>query len=166
MVIVIALAVIVVGVVLGITLSTGSSGPTKAQYISRADAICATAKARTTPIVKQIATAAASLAGGGPGSAKKLATLLAQLHTAAAADLARLRGLTQPSGEHAAIERFLTPLTSVVDAIGTAASTLRGSQPLQAVGSLQQLQPTVQQFTSAAQAYGLSDCSQLLGTLG
>jgi len=164
-VIVIALAAIAGGVVLGVTLSTGSSGPTKAQYVGRADAICAAAKAQTTSEIKQIAASAASLASGSQASAQKLATLLQQLHTATAADLARLRALAQPSGDHAAIERFLKPLGSVVHALSEAASALRGSQPLQALGLLEQLQPTAQQLTSAARAYGLGACSQLLSAL-
>jgi hypothetical protein len=54
----------------------------------------------------------------------------------------------------------------VVDAIGEAASTLRGSQPLQALGLLQQVQPAARQLTSAAEAYGLRECSKLLSALG
>ena len=165
LVIVAALVAIAVGVVLGVTLSGGTSGPTKAQYVVKADAICKTAKTRTTPLIREIAASVASLEGGS-GNVQALATLVDRLHTEAAADLARLRALAQPSGDHAAIERFLQPLTSVVDAMGKAVSALRGGQPLQAVGLLQQMQSTAQQFTSAAQGYGVTQCSQLLSALG
>jgi hypothetical protein len=161
-----ALTAIVVGVVLGVTLSGGNSGPTKAQYTAKADAICKTATSQAAPLIKQITPLAASLATGATASAQKLASLLGQLHTDTAGDLARLRALAQPSSDHAAINRFLKPLTSVVDAIATAASTLRGSNPAQALGGLEQLQPTAGQVTSAAHAYGLTQCGQLFSALG
>lgn len=165
MVIAIVLVAAVVGVVLGVTLSGGRGGPSKATYLGRADAICKTARSQTDPLIKQIAVTAASLASGAQGSAQKLAALAEKLHAEAAADLARLRALAQPSGDHAAIERFLTPLHTVVAAIGMAASVLRGGQPLQALGLLQAVQPAAQQLTSAARAYGLADCSRLLAAL-
>jgi len=161
-----ALIAIVVGVALGVTLSGGSSGLTKAQYTAKADALCKSATSQTTPLIKQVVPLAASLATGATASAQKLASLLGQLHTVTAAGLARLRALAQPSSDHAAINRFLKPLTSVVDAIATAVSMLRGSNPAQALGELEQLQPTAGQVTSAAHAYGLAQCGQLFSALG
>jgi len=144
----------------------GSSGPTKQQYTARANGICKTAGTQIKPLVSHITTLAASLLTGGTASAHKLAAAVSQLHEIAAADLAKLRKLRQPGGDHAAIEKFLTPLSTVVKAIGSAATTLTGSQPLAALALLQQVQPTAAQVTTAAQSYGLTRCEQILGSLG
>jgi hypothetical protein len=98
-----------------------------------ADAICKQAKTRTASLIGEITTSAASLAAGTSGSAQRLATLLDQLRAESSADLAKLRAFAQPSGDHAAIQRFLQPLGTVVAASGQAAATLRSRQPLQAL---------------------------------
>ncbi|MFI4985493.1 MAG: hypothetical protein ACHP93_04140 [Solirubrobacterales bacterium] len=144
----------------------GSSGPSKAQYVAKADAICTTAHTQTAPLIQQVTAAGASLASGGAPSARRLATVVRRLHDVAASGLARLRALRQPSGDHAAIERFLAPLASVVDAIGQAATALGSGQAPQALGLLQQVQPVAQQVTSAAQTYGLQQCGSVLSALG
>lgn len=144
----------------------GSSGPSKSHYTSEADAICKSAQAQTAPLIKQIAAEGASLVSGGAASARRLATAVERLRTIAASDLAQLQALKQPSGDHAAIERFLTPLASVVGTIGQAASTLSAGQGPQALGLLEQVQPVAQQVTSAAQAYGVQPCGSILAALG
>lgn len=147
----------------------GSSGPSKAQYVAKADAICTTAHTQTAPLIQQVAAAGASLASGGAGAAsgaRRLASVVQRLHDVAAAGLAQLRALRQPSGDHAAIERFLTPLASVVDAIGQAATALGSGQAPQALALLQQVAPVAQQVASAAQAYGLTQCGSVVSALG
>jgi hypothetical protein len=143
----------------------GSGGPSKSQYIAKADAVCATAHTQTAPLIGQVAAAGASLASGAAGAARRLAAAVQRLHEVAAGGLAQLRALRQPSGDHAAIERFLTPLASVVDAIGQAATVLGSGQAPQALGLLQQVQPVARQVTSAAQAYGLRECGSLFSAL-
>jgi hypothetical protein len=144
----------------------GSSGPSKSQYVAKADGICKAAQTQTAPLINEVAAGAASLVSGGARSARQLATVLERLHSLAAGSLAQLRALRQPSGDHAAIERFLTPFASEVDAIGQAATALDGGQAPQALAHLEQVQPTAQQVTSAAQAYGLRQCASVISAVG
>lgn len=148
----------------------GSSAPSKSQYIAKANAICLAARAQTTPLVRQVTSSAVSLASAARSAqlsaAEQLATALARLHAVAATDLAQLQKLEQPSGEHAAIERFLTPFATVVDTIGQAATALSGAQASQVLVLLRQVQPDTQQMTGAAQAYGLTQCATVLPALG
>jgi hypothetical protein len=137
--------------------------PTKAQYVRQVDAICRTVETQTAPLVKQVVPLAEALViGGTPNAATKLASLVSTLHTDAAADLAHLRALTEPSGAHAAVERFLSPLSTIVASVGQAVTTLRGKTPANAVGLLSQLSSTAQQVKTAARAYGLVQCEQVL----
>jgi hypothetical protein len=143
----------------------GSSAPTKAQYAAKADAICRTASGKTTPLIGQVISAAQSLSSsGGQSAARQLSNDLQQLHATAAGALTKLRALSQPAGGHAAIERFLTPFGSVTDTLGKAASAAAGGQPQKALGELEEIAPDAQQMTSAATAYGLTDCENMLAT--
>jgi hypothetical protein len=137
----------------------GSSGPSKSQYIAQADAICQAALARTAPLIKQVGAAAISLT---PASARRLAPVVQRLHTVGASYLARLRALKQPSGDHDAIDAFLTPAGHVVDALGRAAVPLSSGQPPAALAILQQAAPEAQTATAAAQAYGFHQCGSIL----
>ena len=151
---------------LGIAACGSSGGASKSQYIAKADAICAAAHAQTTPLIKEIVTAGPSLVSGGARSARRLATVVVRLHVVAARNLAELQSLPQPSGDRAAIERFLTPLAAVVVAIGHAASALGSRQAPTALALLEQAQPIAQQVTSGAQDYGLTQCESVVSALG
>ena len=146
--------------------------PSKSQYIAKADAICQTARTQTTPLIRQVTSAAASFASAPrsaqPSAAAQLASTLQRLHAVAAGDLAQLQKLEQPSGENerAAIERFLTPFAAIVGEIGQAATALSGAQASQVLVLLARLQPDAQQMTSAAQAYGLKQCPTVLPAVG
>jgi hypothetical protein len=144
----------------------GGGGLSKSQYIAKADPICQAAQTQTAPLIEQLTVAGASLVSGGTGSARRLATVVQRLHAVAAGSLAQLRALRQPSGDHAAIERFLTPLASLVDAIGQAAIALGSGQAPQALALLQRVQPIAQQVTSAAETYGLRQCGSVVSPLG
>jgi hypothetical protein len=157
---------IAVSGLLAVASCGGGGGPGKAQYIAKADAICQGAQTRTAPLIEQITAAGASLVSGGASSARRLATVVQRLQAVAARSLAQLRALRQPSGDRTAIERFLTPLASVVDAIGQAATALRSGQAPQALTLLLQVPPVAQEVTSAAQAYGLRQCGSVVSALG
>ena len=146
--------------------SSSSSGPTKAQYVAKADAICSAAGAKTAPLISKLVAGGASLASGSASGARELAPVLAKLHDEAAASLAQLRALKQPKGEAAKIESYLSPLTNVVAAAGQAAASLRAGQAAPALGLLGQVQSDAQQATSAAQAYGVAPCGSVLSALG
>jgi len=143
----------------------GSSAPTKSQYIAKAGAICATASTQTAPLIKQVTASAVALSTGGASAVARLASAVSQLHTVAASNLEKLQKLEQPSGDHAAIERFLTPFAGVVSAIDQAATALGKGQAQQALGLLEQIRPSAEQATSAAHAYGLTQCETVLSAL-
>jgi len=150
----------------GGSASSTSSGPTKAQYVARTATICKATEARLTPLVHRVAAAATQLLSGVAGAAAKAAGIVAQLHTIAASGLAQLRALTQPAGDHARIAKFLTPLSTIVDSIATAASGLKQGQGAQALAQLQADQSLAAQVTSAAKSYGLSQCETIFSALG
>jgi len=143
----------------------GSSAPTKAQYAAKANAICRTASGKTTPLIGQVISTAQSLSSsGGQSAARKLSSALQQLHTVAGSALTKLRALTQPSTGHAALERFLTAFARVTDTLGEAAGAAAAGQPQKALAQLASVAPDAQQTTSAATAYGLTDCETVLAT--
>jgi phosphoribosylpyrophosphate synthetase len=138
-----------------------SSGPTKAEFVEQADAICAATKARAAPLVQRVASVAA---GAGPTVGRELAPTVRQLHAIAADYVAKLRALKQPSADSNAIGAFIAPSASAADAIGQAASLLQSGDTLRAVGMLEQLQTAAQQANDAALAYGLDTCATTLTT--
>ena len=163
------IAAIVVGGALALAGCGGSGssgGVSKSQYVAKADAICTTTAAKTAPLINHIATAGVSLLGGSASTARQVAGVVGQLRTVAAKALAQLRALAQPTGDHAAIQKFLTPLSSVVGTIGTAGTALSNGQAVQALTALQGLQTVAQQLASAAKAYGLHACESVVALSG
>lgn len=161
------------GVVLAACGGGGSSsatktatGPTKSQFVAEADAVCKSTEKQTSRLVDQIAGGAANLLSGGAGAAAHIAGAVQQLHNVGAAGLAKLRGLAQPGADHKQIARFLMPLSTIVDSIGTAASGLREGQGAAALAQLQADQSPAEQVTTAAKAYGLRQCESLFSSLG
>jgi hypothetical protein len=144
----------------------GSSGPTKASYLATADAICKRTHAQTSPLISQIKSRVPALIAGGTSSAKAVAGVVARLGTVAAGNLARLRALVRPSGDRAAIAKFMNPLSTVVHSFSRAASALRGGQAIVAVSLLAEVQPIAQRVATAARAYGFKQCTQVLSPLG
>jgi len=161
-----ALAVVVVLAGCGASHSTTTSGPTRAEYVAHANAICEAVRAKTTPLISELQSSVAGILTGEKSAETKDATVVAQLHTYASQSLAQLEALPQPAADHAAIERFLAPLEAVVAAIGHAHTSLVTGQAAQAVATVTQIQPTAQAVTSAAHAYGLTQCASVLGALG
>lgn len=145
----------------------GSSGPTKAQYTASANAICRSASAQSTPLIRQLATAAASLSSSaGQTQAQDFAGALERLHVVASDTLTKLRALKQPTAGHAQIERFLTPFTTVTNSLGEAAGAINAAQPREALADLERAAPASGQITSAARAYGMTRCENVLAALG
>jgi hypothetical protein len=160
------IAAVVAGAGLALAGCGGSSGVSKSQYIAKADTICKATQAKTAPLINQIAAAGVSLLSGSATRARQVAAVVQKLRTVAAGALAQLRALAQPSGDHAAIEKFLTPLSNVVDTIGTAGTALSNGQAVQALGALQGLQTVAGQLASAAKAYGLHTCQSVVALSG
>lgn len=143
----------------------GTSAPTKAQYDAKANAICTSASAKTAPLIREVTAGAAALASGNVHGVAALATAVTRLHETGTATLAELQKLKQPSGGKEPIEHFLTPLKAVVSAIGRAAEELDKGQAEQALGVFEQVRPTSQQATAAADAYGMTSCATVLAAL-
>jgi len=144
---------------------SASHGPTRAAYIAKADAICRSAHAQTNDLISKIKALAPTLLIGGTAAAPSAPGLVAQLHAVAAADLARLRALAEPSGDHAAIAKFLDPLGSIVSAMGKALADLRAGHAVDAAALFSDAIPTAQAVRSAAVSYGFKACPSLLAAL-
>jgi hypothetical protein len=143
----------------------GSSGPTKAQFDSKANAICKTAAAQTTPLEKAVAAGVPALATGATSSLVTLTADLAKIHTDASAALAKLRTLKRPSGASKQIEKFLTPLSSIIDSIGKGATALGQRNTAAALSALEGAQSLPQEIATAAGGYGLPQCGAIFSSL-
>ena len=143
----------------------GDGGPTKAEYIARADRICQATKAETAPLVQQL-TAAAGSGSVTTAQARKLARVAGRLQTMGAAYVARLKALDRPSGDTGDVDRFLTSSGQVVDALGRAAAALKTGNVTGALGLLQANTVTAAAAGSAAQAYGFKECVSVLPSGG
>ena len=144
---------------------SASHGPTRAAYIAKADGICRSAHAQTNELISKIKALAPTLLLGGTAAAPSAPGLVAQLRVVAAADLSRLRALAQPSGDHAAIAKFLDPLASIVTALGKALADLHAGHAIDAAALFSDAIPTAQTVRSAASTYGFKDCPSLLAAL-
>jgi hypothetical protein len=146
----------------------GSSGPTKAQYTASANAICRTAGAQVTPVVRKLTGSAAALNSGNQAAAQEATGALQELHTVTSAALTKLQALPQPSAGHAPVERFLSALASVSAALGRAATTAAASpsQFQQALAQMETAAPAGQRMVAAAWAYGMTQCATLFTGLG
>ena len=145
------------------TASSAGGSPTKAEYIAKANAICAGASAQTGKLLGEVesATTAALRAPSASGGAH-LADLVAGLHSAALRVLGELQSLTPPSSDRAAVAQFLTPLTHAITGLGQADQAIVSGHATQALSSLLELQSRTPQLASAAQAYGLTECEGVL----
>jgi hypothetical protein len=157
--------VLTAAVLAGCGGGSASHGPTRAAYIAEADAICRSAQAQTNHLISKIKALAPTLLIGGTAAAPTAAGLVAALHSVAATDLARLRALAQPSGDHATIAKFLDPLASIVSAMGKALADLRAAHAVDAAALFSDAIPTAQTVRSAASSYGFKDCPRLLAAL-
>jgi hypothetical protein len=151
---------------LGACGSGSSSGPTKKQYVAKADAICNAAAAKTAPLISRVAAAGPALASGSPKTAREIAPALKQVYEEGAASLAELQALKQPDGDKKAIEGFVSPLTNVVAADSQAYSSLSAGQAAAALGLLAKVQADAQRVTSAAQAFGVAPCGRVGELIG
>jgi len=144
----------------------GSGKPTQAQYVAKANAICRSTSAQTTPLVGQLSSAAGSLSSGGQTAARQLAAALARLHAVTDSSLKQLRALEEPATGHQAIARFLNSYRTLSSALGLAATAASTGQPQQALAQLAKALPVSRQMASAASAFGMRRCASLLPALG
>ena len=153
------LAMLVAAFAIGACGGGGGGGPTKADYIARADKICRAAHKSAVPLIAQLTSAGTSL---NPAAARKLAAVADRLHSIQAGYLAQLRALEQPSGDKKTIEAFLTPAGQVVGGIGNAAGSLSRGDVTTTLGLLAQAQGAGAEAKNAADAYGFKECGAAL----
>lgn len=144
----------------------GGGASAKSAYIAKANAVCQSARSQTAPLIAQVTSLAGSLGSPSAPTMQGLASKLRRLHIAAAEYLAQLQRLKQPPGGHSAIQKFLTPLAHIVDAIGKAATAVGSGQAPTALSLLEQAVPMAQDVTAAAHAYGMRECETVLSALG
>jgi hypothetical protein len=135
------------------------SGPTRAQYIARTDAICSATKAKAAPQLHALSSAGASL---NPLKVSGLGPLAQKVRVTADAYLTQLDAVPQPPADAAAISNFLTPTRETVAAIGKAANELSSGNALAAIGRLNEIQALANAANAAAASYGLKDCAKVL----
>jgi hypothetical protein len=136
----------------------GSGGVSKADYVSKADAICLSAQSQAGPLVAQLVTVGSVT----PASARGLAPAVRSLQAIGASYLAQLRKLQLPSGDHTMVDSYLSSSSQVVGALGGAADALGGGRPAVALALLGQMRPVAQRANAAARAYGLQRCASVL----
>jgi len=156
----------VVALLAGCGSSKKNSGPTKAQYVASVDAVCSAAKSHTAPLIQQLTSAGTRIATGGPAFARQVAPVVQKLRMEAEASLAKIKMLKRPAGESAAIERLLSPLSSIIAVAGRAEAELKAGQGAQALGLLAQVQPDAEAAAKAAKEYGVAPCGEILNVFG
>lgn len=137
----------------------GGGGPSKAEYITRADRICRAARLRAAPLVKQVTAAGIP---SSPSASRKLAGVTDRLHSLQARYLAQLHALDEPGGDNDSINAFLTPAGRVVDGIGTASGALARGDVTTTMSLLTQAQSAAREARNGADAYGFKDCGSAL----
>jgi hypothetical protein len=137
----------------------GSSGPSKTDYIVRADKVCRAARAEALPLVKELTAGGLSLSRG---QAEALAATARRLHATEASYLAQLRALDVPSGDKDDVDKFLTPTGQVVTAIDVAAAALARGDVATTASLLGQAQAAGLEARNAADAYGFKNCGGAL----
>ena len=151
------------GAATGTTTATSSPATAKAEYVAKANAVCAAAAARTGKLLGEVEGATtAAMRAPSASAGTQLAVLVGHLHDGALTVLGQLEGLKAPAGEEAAVERFLQPLAHSIAGLGEAARAITGGHATRALGSLVELQAKTPQLASAAQAAGLSQCEGVL----
>jgi hypothetical protein len=143
--------------------STTSSPPTKAAYLSAANALCKAASPRSSALIGQVESATAvAVQKRTPAAAAQLLVLVRRLHTAAGETLTRLRALRTPVGGAAPIEGFLTGLGAATASLGSSARLLAGGHAAVGLGKLLKLQAATPALAAAAKASGLGECEGVL----
>lgn len=160
-----SLVTVTIAIALALAGCGSSTSPSKEHYIARADSICVRATGATDNLVNQVQKDATSLGLGKTTAGPRLASELRQLQVTANHYLHQLESLPQPSGGHAAIEKFLGPLATVVSALGKAATSVARGQLPAALALLEKTAPVAQQADDSAASYGISKCETLLSAI-
>lgn len=136
----------------------GSSSPSKASYIQKADAICASGDAQIQSVPKP------QLTGSSAEILKNLSTYVDQVLPVAQGVITKLKALPQPSSDHAALTRYFASLDDAVVKLRTLSAAARSgnTKAVQAGASaLGSSQPD-----TLARQYGFKRCGGAGGAGG
>jgi hypothetical protein len=144
-----ALLVLAPALIAGCGASRERAPITRAQYIARADAICAAEQTQLAYLASR-----APLLGQAPGSPPQLRKAVAVAQTATT----RLEALPAPPGEGARLRSWLTARTVAATVAGDAAEAPRGEQAHARAAVLGELVRASALARELARRYGLEVC--------
>jgi hypothetical protein len=137
------------------TTAAAPSGPTRAQYIARADPICAAAKKRA-PTKRILA-----LIGQFPTPTAEIARLLRETVQIVNQVHDQLSALTPPPADKAAIARWIGQATAIGGMLSTAAVQVERGDLVAAATSEGDINVATVDPTTFAKNYGLRDCASI-----
>lgn len=138
----------------------GSGGPSKSEYIAKADAICRSAQTQAAPLIQKLTfTVTGSPA---PARMRRAAAIVGDLQAIGRSYMSRLRALERPGHDDKAIAAFLVPTGQVIDALAEARAALQRGETVRALGLLQQAQPVDAEAGAAARSYGFKQCGSII----
>ncbi len=137
--------------------ATGPPPTTKAEYIARADPICAAAKRRA-PTKRILA-----LIGQFPTPTAEISRLLRKTATIVKEVTAQLTAIPPPPPDRAAIARWLNQGAAIGPLLTKAAGQVQRGDLVAAVGSQQDITAATVDPTTFAKDYGLRDCATIGG---
>ncbi len=128
------------------------AAPTKAQFIARADAICARTDAKLKPAKKRLG-AVENVVGSKEGAAA-----LRQAASITREGIAQLQALTVPQGDAATVQKVITALDDEAADIDNMASAAAAGEASAIEAAKQAMQTTKATYDGLAQGYGFKVC--------
>ncbi len=131
------------------------AGPTKAQFIVRADAICARTNAKLKPVQGRLA----ALARGSELTIESAgATALRQGGAITREGIAQLQALLVPQGDASTVQKIITALDDEAADIDNMAAATAGGEASAIEAAKRAAQTTKATYQGLAQGYGLKVC--------
>ena len=136
----------------------GSSGPTKAAYIQKADAICARGDTQIQSVPKP------QLTGGSAQIIKSLGDYVDKVLPYAQNVVTQLQALQRPAADQAVLKRYFTSLQDAVGKLRTLAAAARSGNAAAVQAGAKALSST--QPDTLARQYGFKRCGGTGGSSG
>jgi len=125
----------------------GGGGITKAEFVKRADAVCAKASADVNAL-------------GTPKSIRDLGRLSDKAKGIAAKEVADVRALGAPKGDETQVRAMLAAVERSIAVIGRVAEAAKAGNSAKVQQILTEAQTDTERARRLAQAYGLKRCAQ------
>jgi hypothetical protein len=137
------------------TAATVPAAPAKAQFIARADAICARTNAKLKPVQQRLAALAreseSTVETGESAALRQGATITRE-------GIAQLQALTVPPSDAATVKKIITALDDEAADIDTMASATASGEASAIEAAKRAEQTTKATYGGLAQGYGLNIC--------